>query len=197
MKLLTLIAVLALALPASALAKGASEATIEGPGLDGTVVIPGNGEDGGASTLGRLAEQAGFFPAVFGRTPNPMLRSKPKVTLGPRYTVRYVMPGPGATSVVQQDVYPYARPYPVTYTKPGQMFWDGQRTFGGWYEGWPDLKQTLVDVGLPTSPPSDDVGGFWSSTPRVIAIFAGIAAAVLATIALVVRRRRMQPATVQ
>jgi hypothetical protein len=198
MKRFLLISILALAVPAAALAKGASEATIEGPGLDGTVVVPGNGEDGGASTLGRLAELAGFFPAVFRQTPNPMLTKKPGLTLGPRYSVRYVMPGPNPTpSIIRQYVYPYAKPFPVSYTPPGQMFWDGQKTFGGWYQSTPDLKQALSEVGLPSTPPRGGSGGFWSSTPQLIGTFGGAAAAVLAAaaLALIFRRRRLQPAT--
>jgi hypothetical protein len=199
MKRLLIIVTLALVVPAAAFTKGASEATIEGPGLDGVVVIPGNGEDGGASTLGRLAELAGFFPAVFRQTPNPMLRERPSVTLGPRYVVRYVMPGPGAASIIQQDLYPYAKPFPISYTKPGQVFWDGQRTFGGWYQSAPELKQTLAAVGLPAHAPSGGDQGFWSSTPQLIAVFGGVAAAALAlvAVAIIARRRRIQPATVQ
>lgn len=199
MKRFLLISILALAVPAAALAKGASEATIEGPGLEGKVVVPGNGEDGGASTLGRLAELAGFFPAVFRQTPNPMLTARPGLRLGPRYTVRYVMPGPSPTpSIIEQDVYPYAKPFPVSYTKPGQTYWDGQKTFGGWYQSTPELKQALTAIGLPaTAPSGGGNAGFWSSTPQLIGTFGGIAAAVLAVaaIAVIVRRRRLQPAT--
>src|SRR4029453_17849181 len=131
----------------------------------------------------------------------PMLKTKPSVTLGPCYVVRYVMPGPGAASVLQQDLYPYANPYPMSYTKPGQVFWDGQRTFGGWYQSSPELKQTLAAVGLPAHAPSGSGGdqGFWSSTPQLIAVFGSVAAAALAVVAVAViaRRRRIKPATVQ
>jgi hypothetical protein len=203
-----LIAILALLTPAAALGKGASEATIEGPGLDGAVAIPGDGEGGGGTALGRLVELSGFFPSVFEQTPNPMLDRRPDVTLGPRYVVHYVMPGPeGQESILVQHLYPYARPYPVSYTKPGQPFWgatsqdaaarrDGQHTFGGWYMSTAELKQTLAAVGLPVQAPAADDGGFWSSTPNVIGVIAGIAAALLA-LALVIRRtgkRRPQPA---
>jgi hypothetical protein len=195
MKRLLIIAMVALALPAAALAKGASEATIEGPGFDGTVVIPGNGEDGGLSQLGRIAELGGFYPAVFLRSPNPMLATAPAGELGLRYTIRYVVPGPTGTSILQQDVYPYAQPAPVTYVKPSQRFWDGQRTVGGWYQSVPDLKRTLEEIGLPAQPPATGVG-FWSGTPKLIGIFAGLAAVFLVVVAfaVLVRRRRLQPA---
>jgi hypothetical protein len=197
MKRFLLITMLALIAPTAALAKGASEATIEGPGLDGTVVIPGDGE-GGGTTLGRLVELSGFFPSVFEQTPNPMLDTKPDVELGPRYIVRYVMPGPeGQTSILEQELYPYARPYPVSYTKPGQPFWgatsqdaaarrDGQHTYGGWYVSTAELTQTLGAIGLPASAPSAHDDGFWT-TPSLIGVIAGVGAAVLA-LAVLIRR---------
>ncbi len=203
-----IVAILALVAPAAALGKGASEATIEGPGLDGAVAIPGDGEGGGGTTLGRLVELSGFFPSVFEQTPNPMLDSRPDVELGPRYLVRYVMPGPeGQESVLEQELYPYAQPYPVSYTRPGPPFWgattqdaaarrDGQHTFGGWYASTAELTQTLAAVGLPARPPSPGDGGFWTNAPQLIGVFGGMAAAVLAAAAgfVVIRRRRLQPA---
>ena len=48
---------------------------------------------------------------MFGQTPDPTLGSGPKGTLGPRYTVVYVVPGPNnILSRVTQFVYPYAKP---------------------------------------------------------------------------------------
>ena len=207
MKRFLVIATIALLSPAAALPKGASEATIEGPGLDGAVTIPGDGE-GGGTTLGRLVELSGFFPSVFEQTPNPMLDTKPNVTLGARYVVRYVMPGPeGQESILVQHVYPYAKPYPVSYTKPGQPFWgatsqdaaarrDGQHTFGGWYASTAELTQTLAAVGLPARPPSPDDGGFWQDTPSLVGVAVGIGAALLVLVVLLRRltRQRPQPA---
>jgi hypothetical protein len=197
MKRFLIFSLLALALPAAALAKGASEATIEGPGLHGTITIPGSGEPGGGTPLGQIAELAGFFPSVFGQVPTATLPGKPSVQLGPRYVVRYTMPGPGTTSIIVQNVYPYAKPYPVTYTPPGQPFWGGQHTVGGWYATTAELKIALEDVGLPeTAPPVGGDGGFWSNTPRIVGVAGGIAAVVLAALGLVVvvRRRRLHPA---
>jgi hypothetical protein len=208
MKRFLIIALFALIAPAGALAKGASEATIEGPGLDGAVAIPGDGEGGGGTTLGRLVELSGFFPSVFEQTPNPMLDTRPDVTLGPRYVVRYVMPGPeGQESALEQHLYPYAKPYPVSYTRPGQPFWgatsqdaaarrDGQHTFGGWYASTGELTQTLAAVGLPARPPSPGDGGFWRDTPALVGVGVGIGAAVLVLVVLLRRltRQRPQPA---
>jgi hypothetical protein len=187
MRRFLLIATLALVVPGVALAKGASEATIEGPGLDGAIVITGDGESG-ASTLGHLAELAGFFPAVFERTPNPMLDTQPGTDLGARYAVRWVMPGPSGESVIRQDLYPYAKPFPVSYTKPGQRFWDGQRTHGGWYQSTPDLKRTLMQIGIPARAPSSGGGGGMSGWQIVLLAMSGATA--LALLAGVKRRRR-------
>ncbi len=208
MRRFLVVAIVALLSPAAALGKGASEATIEGPGLDGAVAIPGDGEGGGGTTLGRLVQLSGFFPSVFEQTPNPMLDTRPDVTLGPRYVVRYVMPGPeGQESILEQHLYPYAKPYPVSYTKPGQPFWgatsqdaaarrDGQHTFGGWYVSTAELKQTFAEIGLPARPPSANDGGFWRDTPRLVGVAVGIGAAVLVLVVLIRRltRQRPQPA---
>src|SRR6266581_7845915 len=118
-RVLFLLAVVALALPAAALGKGPSGASVNGPGTGGGLTIKGNGESGG-TPLGDLTEQAGFFPAAYGQEPDPMLSARPKGNLGPRYTIHYDVPdGEGAVYQIQQDVYPYASP-PATYMRPGQ-----------------------------------------------------------------------------
>lgn len=184
-------ALAAVLVPAASLAKGASEATITGPGLgDGITLAGENSPNGGA--LMELAESAGFFPAVFATTPNPMLTKRPKGSLGPRYTITYTMPGPNSdVSRIRQDLYPYATPAPVSYVKPGQPFFETEKTFGGWFVSNAFLKQQLVAVGLPASPPAGD--GFdppWV----VVGILAALAAVVTAAGALRLRRRP-HPAT--
>ena len=96
----------------------------------------------------------------------------------------YRVPGPNGISTVVQDVYPYAKT-PVTYMSPGQRFWGGNHTHGGWFVAGPGLKATLVAAGLPESPPPAASGG---SFP-----WAWLAAGVLAVVvllALVLSRRR-------
>jgi hypothetical protein len=109
----------------------------------------------------QIAEDSGFFPAVFLTTPNPMLSERPDGELGPRYTIVYVMPGPsGVVDEIRQDVYPYATPSLVSYTKPGQPYFGTERTVGGWYVAGPTLKDDLVAVGLrATAPPAADDAG--------------------------------------
>ena len=62
------------------------------------------------------------------------IATRPVGTLGPRYRVTYVVPGPnGIRSRVVQDVYPFAKPTPLTYMRPGQLYWGKRQTLGGWY----------------------------------------------------------------
>jgi hypothetical protein len=147
-RLLLVLALAALALPATAFAKGPDEAKITGPGLDKAIVVSGPEEDG--SPMMTFAEAAGFFPAVFGQQPNPMLPGRPKGNLGPKYTIEYNVPGgDGMSWTLEQDLYPYALPSAVTYTKAGQEIFD-MTTVGGW---WADasLKDQLTALGLPKS----------------------------------------------
>ena len=182
----------------SAFAKGATQATINGPGLKkgGLVLRSDNGGDPtSGSRLGRLADAAGFFPAVFDQAPDPMLRERPKGSLGPKYTAEYVLPDPnGSASTIRQDLYPYAKPYALSYTKPGQHFFArGQGTHGGWFMTTSAVRTVL---GLPAQPPEASPGD-GSGWLRWVAIAITIAAglALLAALSLFVQRRRPRPAT--
>jgi hypothetical protein len=150
---LVIATVVALALPAAATAKGPASASITGPGVR-TLAVSGNGEAPG-NPLGTLANAGGFFAQMFGQTPDPTLRLRPKGALGPRYTVVYVVPGPNNTeSRVTQFVYPYAKPVALTYMRPGQVFWGDQKAHGGWFRATAGLKRMLVNAGLPARMPT-------------------------------------------
>jgi hypothetical protein len=127
MKKLSLVAVglAALALPAVSAAKEPTAATIEGPGLSQALTLAGPA-DGSPSQFGRLVLLAGVPAAMFGhRVPDPMHRVRPEGTLGPRYAVTWVTPGPdGRKYDLRQDIYPYATPRPLTYMEPGQSFFE-------------------------------------------------------------------------
>src|SRR2546430_16394869 len=69
--LLTLVAAAALVVAGVAHAKGPSKASVTGPGLNGPLAFAGSGEEGGSSPLGRLAEDAGVFPAGLREGHNP------------------------------------------------------------------------------------------------------------------------------
>ena len=129
-RLLFLIAAAALVLPATASAKGPSEATITGPGLGKAIRITGPEAEG--SPLMNLAEAAGFFPAAFGQTPDPMAYARPKGDLGPRYSIDYDVPGPdGGNDKIHQDLYPYAKPGAWTHMAAGQPIFDCRHTAAG------------------------------------------------------------------
>jgi hypothetical protein len=145
-RLLLLLAVAALALPATALAKGPSEASITGPGLGKAIVISGPESEG--SQMMDFAEAAGFFAAAFDQAPSLTTDTRPAGYLGPKYSVVYTVPGPdGGTQKINQDLYPYARPAAYTYMAPGQAIFDF-KTGGGWFTD-SRLKGILVAKGLP------------------------------------------------
>jgi hypothetical protein len=185
------IVVFALLCAATAQAKGPIAGSIDGPGTGGGISLGGNGEPGSGAPLGMFAQQAGFFPALFTQTPDPMLDNRPSGDLGPRYTVTYQLPGPnGSKDEIKQDLYPYAKGGPVLYTAPGQHFFETQTTRGGWYQASPSLKDALVKAGLPQTAPNtsagDDgvsLGDFWLPAAVVFAI------ALAALGALLARRR--------
>jgi hypothetical protein len=187
-RLLLVFAFAALALPATAFAKGPDEAKITGPGLDKAIVVSGPEEDG--SPMMTFAGAAGFFPAVFGQQPDPMLPSRPKGDLGPRYTIEYNVPGPeGKDYSISQDLYPYALPSAVTYMKAGQEIFD-MTTVGGW---WADasLKDQLIALGLPKTAAageeaSPSSAGFFSTGRLGVLVLVLL---VLGGATLVMRRR--------
>lgn len=153
-KYLIAAALVALALPALAVAKGPVSAYISGPGLDRGLAVRGGGEAAGTA-LGTLASGSGFFAQMFGQSPDPTLAARPRGTLGVRYKVVYVVPGPNdIQSRVVQYIYPYAKPTPLTYMKPGQRFWDGEKAHGGWYRASARLTRMLIRAGLPAAAPS-------------------------------------------
>jgi hypothetical protein len=145
-RLLFVLAIAMLALPATALAKGPSEAKIMGPGLATAIKISGEETEG--SPIMDLADAAGFFPAAFGQTPSPMTASAPQGKLGPKYSLDYLVPdGEGTASKIHQDAYPYATPSSVTYMRADQPIF-GMGTHGGWFVD-SRLKEVLVAHGLP------------------------------------------------
>ena len=167
---LTFVAAIAAALldAAVAAAKGPTAASISGHGFAKKIKVLNDGSGGTAG--GDLTQQAGFFPAAFGQTPDPMLHRRP-AHLGPRYTIVWSVPG-GTVFHVRQYVYPYARGGAVTYMKPGQPIFD-MTTRGGWYRD-PQLKRTLVGLGLPAKAPATSRSGNGSSSGPNWALIGGL-----------------------
>ena len=183
------IAVVAMASPAGA--KGPSGGTIDGEGLDAPIVI-GHGE--GTPGGDRLIEDVGFFDATFGQVPTRMLDGAPTEDLGPMLTLTWTVPGPnGQDDVIVQDLYPYADGGPLTYTAPGQRFFEVEETVGGWFRSPTRLLDTLQAMGLPDQDALVDDGGDGS---RWAPIGASLAAVVLlgGGLALFGRRREVAPA---
>ena len=183
--LVTFGALAALVASAPAMAKGPSTASITGPGLDHAVPVKGDGEGGPGTPLGSLVQFGGYFGGqVFTQIPDTTARARPSGDLGPRYRVVYRVPGPsGGVSAIVQDVYPYAKPAPVTYMPAGQPVFEGLRTHGGWVVTDHRLKSALVAAGLPKSRPASGDGSFpWAWT--VVGILGA-----LALLALALRRR--------
>ena len=146
-RLILLLALAVLTMPSQALGKGPSAATMEGPGGGGGITFSG---DEGSGPLGNLTQQSGWFAAVFGQEPNPMLATRPKGDLGPRYTVTYTVPTDmNRTVTIRQDIYPYASPGPVTYLAPGQPIFD-MNTRGGWFQAGP-VGVSSDDTSFPTT----------------------------------------------
>jgi hypothetical protein len=145
-----------------ALAKGATQASITGPGLNRPVIISAQGEalPGEADTLSNLAGQTGLFNVLFGPgndppgAPSPLSTPPAAASLGPKYTVTYtvpgVTPGPGqADGQVRQYLYPRAAGGPVIYTLPGQRGFGTPLQGTGWLRGTPQLTATLTRLGVP------------------------------------------------
>jgi len=140
----------ALFLPAAAGAKGPESASVTGPGLgDRSLTVAGQGELGQRTPLGVLVDSGGFFAQMYGQVPDPTLKARPRGILGAHYRVNYVVPGPnGIRSRVVQDVYPFAKPVPLTYMRPGQRFWGNKVAHGGWFRSSAELRRALVQAGL-------------------------------------------------
>jgi len=141
---LALIVIVVLALPATALGKGPSRASIAGPGLT-TIRI--SGAEGSATPFWSLVRAAGWFEAVWG--PSHLPKTPSQGDLGPRYTITWTVP---SSSRLHQDVYPYAEHYPITYMPSGQKIW-GTPVRGGWFVGGVKLSKALARVGVPAEAP--------------------------------------------
>jgi len=190
MKRLSFVLVLlaALALPVTAAAKGPDQASISGPGLGKTIVLGGSGESI-QTALGQVAMLAGFFPAAFQESPDPMLDRAPTKQLGPKYRIHYRVPGPNnQTFRIDADLYPYAKGGALTYTQPGQRIF-GMHARGGWFLGGTQLRLALVHEGLPAHAPASGASGTNAGLVAGIAVPGALA---LVAVGLLYRRRREQ-----
>jgi hypothetical protein len=140
-------------------AKGASTASIDGPGTGGGGPIdvggdPGMGDPKPGTDLERLAINTGIYAVAFGEHKSRLTSERPDGDLGQRHTITWTVPQPdGSNATVVQDLYPYADRGAVTRTRAGQMFFDGMKTRQGWFLGGADLTAILTEVGLAAEAP--------------------------------------------
>lgn len=138
---------LAVATPAAA-KEMIAEARISGPGLGGGGLhisgqATGRMWESGIDVAGGLDDTRADSIAELGLT---------AVDLGPRYVVSYQFDvGPRTPETVRQELYPYAKGGPVTYTPPGQRLTAGvvMTITAGWYRSSVGFFHYLVDQGLP------------------------------------------------
>ena len=110
------------AVAAPALAKGATQASITGPGLAHPLTVTAEGEalPGLGDPLSTLAGQTGLFTVLFGSgsglpdAPSALRTPPAAASLGPKYTVTYTVPGvtqgPGqAIGQIRQSLPPVAK----------------------------------------------------------------------------------------
>ncbi len=199
---------LVLATGSPALAKGADQATITGPGLAQPIVVGGDGEPGSGENLGLLAEDSGLFAAMFGAMDGAALTSVvPAGPLGPKYELAYRVPGGNAVAdTVRQDLYPSAPGGAVTYTAADQVALGGTTT-GGWYRAPAGFAQLLTTLGVPgTGVPAASSAAPGASSAAaapargtdgwVVVAVVVLAAGVLAALAAGYLRRRSRGRTV-
>ncbi|HEV8681866.1 MAG TPA: hypothetical protein VGS09_03695 [Actinomycetota bacterium] len=156
---------LALAVASPAAAKGAiAEANISGPGLGG-----GSGSLGGGGGM-RIAAPATDRMWESGILDDRKADSVSdlgltRADLGPQYLVTYRFDfGPGTKNqMIRQELYPYAKGGPVTYTPPGQKQTGEEDLTGiglqapipaGWFQTEQGFFDYLVSKGLPETSPA-------------------------------------------
>ncbi len=199
-----LAAVVLLAAPGAAHAKGARGATISGPGLDQPIDLDMEVR-GQSSTLWKLAEGTRLLETVFldparssFLTPAP-----PAGDLGPSYVVEHEFYGPEGDRdlVIRQHLYPYATGGPVVSTPAGQTLY-GSPAGSGWFRADDTLLARLVAVGLPATAPVETVPASAPRESSTNAAFGGtrltlaaLGVAVLVAAVIGVARRRRARAT--
>ena len=188
---LVTISTVVIAGPASAKASIAG-ANITGPGLGGGLRIEAPGHGGGLWESG--IDVAGGLDDA---RPNSVEElGLTRGDLGPRYLVSYRFEG--WDDPIRQDLYPYAKSGPVTYTPPGQELTVGIRMqiVSGWYRSSPGFLRYLNDQGLPeTNPAASTATGEPApdpaprTAPWALIVMALVTLAALSLAAPAVRRR--------
>jgi hypothetical protein len=126
-----------------ALAKGANEMTLAGPGLPSPIRLANTAD--ALMSPNTVAQKSGLFS----REPDRRTTTRPPGDLGPRYVATYAwFIGQDHTTPLRQDLYPFADGGALTYTPPVQGV-HAMRPSGGWYRAGAELTQILVLAGVP------------------------------------------------
>ena len=119
------IVVLAVAVPGTALAKGPTAASIDGPGLAQPIALDWDQRE---SDLIDLIDATGFWELA-----EPQTVDEPAGDLGSRYVISFsVHDDTGGATALAVHAYPYARPAPLVYVPAGQS----ASVIGDVPEGW-------------------------------------------------------------
>jgi hypothetical protein len=129
--------------PTAAVAKGAKELTLSGPGLAAPLRLANTAE--AAVSPNTIAQKAGLL----GSTADPVTARRPAGRLGPRYVATYQwLVGPDKTVSLRQELYPFADGAALSHTRRGRRAL-GVPARDGWYRAGPELTLLLVAAGVP------------------------------------------------
>lgn len=158
--LTSLLAVLAIpvALAPPAVAKGATEVVVTGPGLDHVEL--GFTRDESDVDVGSLSETSGIY-GIFGSGEFVNAPGLSADELGPRYDLTWYE---GRELLATSRVYPFAEGGAWAEVPEGQRVWDVDLA-GGWWHGGAALEQQLVALGAAAPPAAGSVGS--ASPPGV------------------------------
>jgi hypothetical protein len=129
-------------IPTVAAAKGAKEMTLSGPGLAAPIRLANTGNGMSPNTI---VQKSGLFSS----TDDRVTAHRPAGRLGPRYVATYQwLVGPDKTTVLRQELYPFADGGALSHTRPGRRVL-GVPARDGWYRAGPELTLLLVSAGVP------------------------------------------------
>jgi hypothetical protein len=126
-----------------------TEVTIDGDALAAPIHLDIDDASPPSDPFYRIVEGSGFYEATVGDMPIAGAAA-PTDALGPSLVLTYAVDEHGQGSgTLRQVVYPHAQGGPLTYTEPGQRFFDSLVSSGGWYRASGTFVNALEDVGVP------------------------------------------------
>jgi len=134
----------------SAWAKGPVTAVIEGPGIDGPILVSGVFDGTNDAPIARLADAMGLDELLFGVDGQALPQEMEQPATGPVYQVTWTWFN-GA--VIPVELYPAAEGGPLVHLTAGLYRSEngnvGFGVRGGWYRADDDLVQMLDELGVP------------------------------------------------